>query len=257
MRAIWSGSIGFGLVNIPVKLYSASESSTISFNMLNKKDLSPIKYKRIDEETGKEVPWADIVKGYKVDDEYVVMDEEDFERAAAKKSKIIEITNFADEDEIPTTFYEKPYYLEPAKDAAHSYSLLLEALKKSGKLGISSFVLRNRESLAVLKPMDDVIVLNQIRFPEELRTTRGLNLPEKKTFSTKELDLALTLIDQYTTKLDLKEYKDTYTDELMKLIRLKSQGKTPKTTHLKIVPTHTTDLMKQLKASLEKKKKAA
>src|SRR6185437_17006417 len=97
----------------PVKLYSASESSTISFNMLNKKDLSPIKYKRIDEETGKEVPWADIVKGYKVDDEYVVMDEEDFERAAAKKSKIIEITNFADEDEIPTTFYEKPYYLEP------------------------------------------------------------------------------------------------------------------------------------------------
>ena len=257
MRAIWSGSIGFGLVNIPVKLYSASESSTISFNMLNKKDLSPIKYKRIDEETGKEVPWADIVKGFKVDDEYVVIEEEDFEKAAAKKSKVIEITNFANENEIPTSFYEKPYYLEPGKDAGHSYSLLLEALKKSGKLGIATFVLRNRESLAVLRPMDNVIVLNQIRFPEELRSTRGLNLPEKKNFSAKELDLALTLIDQYTTKLDLDEYKDTYTEELMKLIRMKAHGKIPKTPHLKVVPTHSTDLMKQLKASLEKKKKAA
>ena len=257
MRAIWSGSIGFGLVNIPVKLYSASEGSTISFNMLNKKDLSPIKYARIDEETGKEVPWADIVKGYKVDDEYIVVDEDDFEKAAAKKSKIIDITNFADEKEIPTALYEKPYYLEPAKDAGHSYSLLLEALKKSGKLGIATFVLRNRESLAVLKPMDNIIILNQIRFPEEMRTMRGLALPEKKTFSAKELDLALTLIDQYTTKLNLQEYKDTYTAELMKLIRLKAQGKAPKASHLKVVPTGASDLMKQLKASLEKKKKAA
>ena len=257
MRAIWSGSIGFGLVNIPVKLYSASEGSTISFNMLNKKDLSPIKYARIDEETGKEVPWADIVKGYKVDDEYIVVDEDDFEKAAAKKSKIIDITNFADEKEIPTALYEKPYYLEPAKDAGHSYSLLLEALKKSGKLGIATFVLRNRESLAVLKPMDNIIILNQIRFPEEMRTMRGLALPEKKTFSAKELDLALTLIDQYTTKLNLQEYKDTYTAELMKLIRLKAQGKAPKASNLKVVPTGASDLMKQLKASLEKKKKAA
>ncbi len=257
MRAIWSGSIGFGLVNIPVKLYSATESSTISFNMLNKKDLSPIKYARIDEKTGKEVPWEDIVKGYKIDDEYVVIEEDDFEKAAAKKSKIIEITNFAVEKEIPTSLFEKPYYLEPAKDAEHSYSLLLEALKKSGKLGIASFVLRNRESLAVLKPMDNLIILNQIRFPEEMRPKRGLNLPEKKTFSAKELDLALTLIDQYTTKLNLEEYKDTYTAELMKLIRLKAQGKSPKIAKLKLVPTKANDLMAQLKASLDKKKKAA
>jgi len=197
------------------------------------------------------------VKGYEVDGEYIILDDKDFEQASVKKSKIIEIDNFVAEDEIPTTYYEKPYYLEPGKDASHAYALLLEALQKSKKVGISSFVLRNRASLALLKPQDNVIVLNQIRFPEELRTTRGLILPDTKTFSKKELDLALSLIDQYSTKLDLKEYRDTYTDELMKLIRLKAKGKMPETPKLKVVPTKTTDLMKQLQASLEKKKKAA
>ncbi len=257
MRAIWTGSIGFGLVNIPVKLYSASQSSSLDLRMLNKKDLSPIKYKRIDEETGKEVPWDDIVKGYDVDGKYVILDDEDFERASQKKNKVIEIDNFVATDEIPTTYYEKPYYLEPVKDAAHAYGLLLEALKKSKKVGIASFVLRNRESLAVLKTVDNVIVLNQIRFPEEIKSIRGLNLPEKQTFSAKELDLALNLIEQYSSKLDLKEYRDTYTEELMKFIRQKARGKMPETPNLKVVPTKTTDLMKQLKASLEKKKKAA
>jgi DNA end-binding protein Ku len=185
------------------------------------------------------------------------MEAADFEQASAKKRKIIEINNFVDEGEIPTAYYEKPYYLEPGKDASHAYSLLLEALEKSKKLGIASFVMRNRESLAVLKPMGDVIILNQIRFPEEIRSTRGLVLPEKKDFSKKELDLALTLIDQFSSKLDLTEYKDTYTEELMKLIRLKAKGKMPETSKLKIVPTKTTDLMKQLQASLEKKKKVA
>jgi len=257
MRAIWTGSIGFGLVNIPVKLYSAAESSSLDLHMLNKKDLSPIKYHRVDEETGKEVPWAEIVKGYELDGEYIILDDKDFEQASVKKSKIIEIDNFVSEDEIPTTYYEKPYYLEPGKDAAHAYSLLLEALLKSKKVGISSFVLRNRESLSVLKPMDNIIVLNQIRFPEEIRSTRGLILPEKQDFSKKELDLAMNLIEQYSTKLDLSAYKDTYTEELMKLIRLKAKGKMPEKTKLKIVPTKTTDLMKQLQASLEKRKKAA
>jgi DNA end-binding protein Ku len=257
MRAIWTGSIGFGLVNIPVKLYSASESSSLDLRMLNKRDLSPIKYKRIDEETGNEVKWEDIVKGYDVGGEYVVLEDDDFEKASLKKSRVIEIDNFVPESAIPTTFYEKPYYLEPGKDAAHAYSLLLDALQQSKKVGIASFVLRNREALAVLKPGDNVIVLNQIRFPEEIRSTRGLNLPEKKTFSKKELDLALSLINQFSSKLDLKDYKDTYTDELMKLIRQKAQGKIPATPKLKVVPTKTTDLMKQLKASLEKKKKAA
>jgi len=257
MRAIWTGSIGFGLVNIPVKLYSASESSSLDLHMLNKKDLSPIKYQRIDEETGKEVAWEDIVKGYEVDGEFIILEDKDFERANAKKSKIIEIDNFVPENEIPTTYYEKPYYLEPGKDAAHAYGLLLEALQKSKKVGIASFVMRNRESLALLKPLDNVIILNQIRFPEEIRTTRGLVLPDKKDFSKKELDLALNLIDQYSTKLDLTVYKDTYTEELMKLIRMKAKGKMPETPKLKVVPTKTTDLMKQLQASLEKKKKAA
>ncbi len=257
MRSIWTGSIGFGLVNIPVKLYSASESSSLSFNMLNKNDLSPIKYTRIDEKTGKEVPWEDIVKGYKMDDDYIVLDDEDFEKANMKKSRMIVIDNFVKESEIPTIYYEKPYYLEPGKDADHSYSLLLEALKKSGKIGISTFVLRNRESLAVLKPQENMIILNQIRFPEEIRSTRGLSLPEKASFSEKELKLALTLIEQFETKLDLNSYKDTYSAELMKLIRMKAQGKSPKVAKLKVVPTKANDLMAQLKASLDKKKKAA
>jgi len=257
MRAIWTGAIGFGLVNIPVKLFSASESSSLDLRMLNKKDHAPIKYQRVDEETGKEVDWDNIVKGYLLDDEYVILDDADFERAGAKKSRLIEIDNFVNEQDIPSMYYEKPYYLEPGKDAANVYSLLLEALKKSGKIGIASFVLRNRASLALLKPQDNVIVLNQVRFPEEIRSTRGLNLPDKKTFSEKELDLALSLIKQYSTKLDLTKYKDTYTEALMEVIRDKARGKLPETPKLKITPTKSTDLMKQLKASLEKKKQAA
>src|SRR5205809_519491 len=180
MRPIWTGAIGFGLVNIPVKIYSATESSTLDLDMLDKKDHANIRFKRVNENTGKEVAWANIVKGYKMpNDEYVVLDEKDFERASAKKTKTIEITEFVDESEIETVYYESPYYLEPDKSGARAYALLREALNKTKKVGIATFVMRSKESLAVLKGSSKVIILNRIRFEEEIRKTTDLNLPAK------------------------------------------------------------------------------
>ncbi len=178
MRPIWTGAIGFGLVNIPVKMYSATQSSNLDLDMLDKKDHSHIKYLRINEKTGKEVPWANIVKGYKLNDEYVVLDDKDFEAASAKKTKTIEISDFVKEEEISSMYYETPYYLEPDKSGTRPYELLREALLKTKKVGVASFVMRNKESLAILRPDKDVIVLNRIRFEEEIRDTGELALPK-------------------------------------------------------------------------------
>src|SRR5690606_14969945 len=178
MRSIWTGAIGFGLVNIPIKMYSATESSSLNLDMLDKKDHAHIKYQRINENSGKEVPWANIVKGYKVDNEYVVLDEKDFEAASPKKTKTIEISDFVKEEEISSMYYETPYYLEPDKSGTRPYKLLLEALKKTKKVGIAAFVMRNKESLAILRPEGDVIVLNKIRYEQEIRDTDELTLPK-------------------------------------------------------------------------------
>src|ERR1700757_1578957 len=160
MRPIWTGSIGFGLVNIPIKLYSATQTSNLDLDMLDKKDHSNIHFKRVNEKTGKEVAWENIVKGYKLpNDEYVVLTDKDFELASAKKTKIIEITDFVKEEEIESVYYEAPYYLEPDKSGAKAYVLFREALRKTNKVGISTFVMRSKETLAVLKATDKVIIL--------------------------------------------------------------------------------------------------
>src|SRR6187455_3309011 len=155
MRPIWTGAIGFGLVNIPVKMYSATQESSLDLDMLDKSDLSNIRFKRVNEKTGKEVSWGNIVKGYKLKDKYVVLTDKDFEAASAKKSKVIEIQDFLDEADIDTIYYETPYYLEPEKNGSRAYALLRDALVKTGKIGIGSYVLRNRETLAILKPYED------------------------------------------------------------------------------------------------------
>src|SRR5688572_18902027 len=220
MRPIWTGAIGFGLVNIPVKLYSATESSTLDLDMLDKKDHSNIRFMRVNEKTGKEVAWANIVKGYKMpNDQYVVLSDKDFEAASAKKSKTIEITEFVKEQEIESVYYETPYYIEPDKSGARAYALLREALLKSGKVGVATFVMRSRETLAILKPADKVIVLNRIRFYEEIRDTSDLDLPAKSAVKPNELKMAISLIDQLSAKFDISGYKDTYSAELMKLIK--------------------------------------
>lgn len=257
MKAMWSGSIEFGLVNIPVKLYSATAESDISLHMLDKKDHSNIRYKRINENTGKEVDWKNIVRAYKYDDKYIVLENEDFETASAKKSQVIEIYSFVMENEIDTIYYETPYYLEPAESGIHAYGLLREALKESKKVGIANFVLHKKEHLAILKIRDNVLVLNKIRFEQEIKNPSELNIPEKSNIKSKELEMALLLIDQLTTKFDIKKYKDTYASQLMKIIKAKAKGTKITPFKMKIVPTTGENLTKQLEKSLTSKKKAA
>jgi DNA end-binding protein Ku len=255
MRPIWTGAIGFGLVNIPVKIYSATQTSNLNLDMLDKKDHAHIKYQRVNENSGKEVPWGNIVKGYKYEGDYVRLDDKDFEAASAKKTKTIEISDFVKEEEISSLYYETPYYLEPDKSGTRPYALLLEALKKTKKVGVSTFVMRNKEALAILRPDKEVIVLNKIRFEEEIRDPGELQLPKNTDVKAAELKMAITLIDQLTAKFDISKYKDTYNGELLKLIKAKASGKKIKAPQLKVVHSKTKDLMDQLKASLDVKRK--
>ncbi len=261
MRSIWTGAIGFGLVNIPVKMYSATERSEISLDMLDKSDHSRIKYKRVNEKTGKEVTWDDIVKGYKTGDDYVILTDKDFESANAKKTKTIEISDFVDEKEIDSLYFETPYYLEPDRSGTRAYALLRAALKKTGKVGIATFVMRSKESLAILRPSDEVIVLNKIRFAEEIRDSSELHLPENPEIKKGELDMAISLINQLSSKFDITGYKDTYTAQLLSVIEAKSKGEKVSQPKMRVVHSNKEDLMSQLKASLSatpsKKKKAS
>ena len=257
MRPLWTGAIGFGLVNIPVKLYSATQGSELDLYMLDKKDHSNIKFVRVNEKTGKEVKWENIVKGYLMNDRYVVLDEKDFEAANAVKTKTIEISDFVKQEEIDSSYYETPYYLVPDKSGARAYALLREALQKTGKAGVASFVMRNKEALAILRVSGNIIILNKIRFQEEIRDTKDLALPAKSSVKPGELKMAVTLINQLSGKFNISKYKDTYTAQLLKLIKAKSKGRKTTAPHLKVVHNKTKDLMSQLKASLETKKKKA
>ena len=254
MRSIWTGSISFGLINIPVKLFSAVQESSLDLDMLDSKDHANIKFKRVNESTGKEIAYADIVKGYKMDNGYVILENEDFEAADAVKTKMIEIINFVDEREIDSLYYEQPYYLEPDIAAMKAYALLREALEASGKVGVTTFVLRNKEGLAILKPYKDVIVLNRIRFAHEIREPSELKLPPVSKTKTKEMDMANKLVEQLTEKFDISKYKDTYTAKLLKIIKEKAKGKKISTPKMKVVHRQNDNLMEMLKASLEGKK---
>jgi len=249
MKSIWTGAIGFGLVNIPIKLYSAVSASEVDLDMLDKKDHARVKYKRVNERTGKEVSWENIVKGYNIDDRYVVLEEEDFARAAPEKSRIIEINEFIKESDVNTIYYETPYYAVPEKNGNKAYALLRDALKKEGKAGLGSFVLRTRETLCLIKPDDDMIIVNRIRFAEEIRKTTDLKIPATKS-KPAEIKMATSLIDQLTKPFDPSKFKDDYSDKLMKVIRAKAKGKTVAYKPMKVVHSDTKDLMEQLKASL-------
>ena len=254
MRPIWTGSISFGLINIPVKLFSAVQESSLDLDMLDSKDHSNIKFKRVNESTGKEIAYADIVKGYKLDSGYVILEDADFEAADAVKTKMIEIINFVDEREIDSLYYEQPYYLEPDKAAMKAYALLREALEASGKVGVTTFVLRNKEGLAILKPYKNVIVLNRIRFSQEIKEPSELNLPPVSNTKTKEMDMANKLVEQLTEKFSIEEYKDTYTAKLLEIIKEKSKGKKISAPKMKVVHMQSDNLMDMLKASLAVKK---
>ncbi len=256
MRAIWTGSISFGLINIPVKIFSAVQESTLDLDMLDSKDQSNIKFKRVNESTGKEVAYENIVKGYKLDSGYVILEDEDFEAADAVKTKTIEIQNFVNEQEIDSLYYEQPYYLEPQKSAMKTYALLRDALQSSGKVGVTTFVMRNKEGLAILKPYKKVIVLNRIRFAQEIRDPSKLKLPPVSKAKAKEMSMANKLVDQLTEKFNITKYKDTYTAKLLKIIKAKSKGKKISVPQLKLVQKQNDNLMDMLKESLSTKKSA-
>lgn len=254
MRPIWTGGITFGLIYIPVKLYSAVETVTLDLDMLDEKDKSPIRYARLNQSTGKEVPWKNIVKGFEYKKgEYVVLEEEDFKKANVNKTENIEIVNFVNVDEIDSKFFERPYYLEPAGKAKKTYALLREALKQSGKVGLAEFVLRGREHLVALQPEGDVLMLNQMRYPTEIKPYSKLDLPGKVELTDKEMAMAVQLIKQMSDDFTPKEFKDDYIDELKKVIQAKAKHKrftVSKVEQKKV--TEIPDLMEQLRKSLEK-----
>lgn len=257
MRAMWSGSISFGLVNIPVKLYSGSQSNTLDLDMLRKSDLCPIKYLRVCKNDNQEVPYEEIVKGYEyTDGEYVVLTDKDFENASLEKTHLIDIVDFVEEREIDTRYFEKPYYLEPDKSGPKAYALLREALKRSGKVGVAHYVLRNRGSIGILRPLGNVLVLNQIRYREEVREPSDLKLPGDENLKEQEVTLALSLIDQLTVKFEPEKYKDQYVDELKRVIEEKAQGKAPAPVKAP-PPPKVADMMALLKESLKQRRKEA
>ncbi|SDF08862.1 DNA end-binding protein Ku [Pricia antarctica] len=256
MRSIWNGSISFGLVSIPIKLFSGSEDRALDLDMLDSHDGERIRYKRVNEKTGAEVEWKDIVKGYKKDDKYIILEKEDFENANMKKSKTIDIEQFIEESEVADVLFKKPYFVKPQKGGEKSYSLLRDTLKKTKKLGVATFVMRQKEHLSLMGVYKDALVLHVIRFEDEIRDTTELELPKEKP-AKKELEMAISLVEQYTEKFNFGKFKDVYNKQLLKIIESKGSGKKAKSEKFESKATPAKDLMAQLKASLEKRKKTA
>jgi DNA end-binding protein Ku len=256
MRAIWSGSINFGLVTIPVKLYSATEHHGLDFDLLRRKDLCQVTYSRICRADGKEVPWKDVVKGFEYrEGDYVVLDKDDFNKASPEKTHNIEITQFINDNEIDTILFDTPYYLEPKKEGIKAYALLREALKKTNMVGIGEFVLRNHESLVVIAAYGDLILLNKLRYNEQIRDPKSLELPSKDLVNDKELKMAMQLIKQLGEKFKPEHYKDTYINDLKELIAAKAKGKQVKKARRISDRNKASDIMGLLKKSLKPQRK--
>jgi DNA end-binding protein Ku len=231
-RAIWKGSIDFGLVNIPVRLYSAENSNRLSFDLLDKRDFSRIRYRRVNETTGKEVPWDDIIKGYEYKKgEYVALSDADFARANVEATQTISITDFVDASAVSPLYYDKPYYLEPLKNGQRAYVLLREVLHDTGKVGIAKVVIRSRKHLAMVLAEGPALILELLRFPDELRDASRLDLPKAASKGTatsaQEIKMAERLVESMVGKWQPEKYRDDYRDDLMKIIDQKVEsGKT-------------------------------
>jgi DNA end-binding protein Ku len=256
MRSIWTGSIGFGLVNIPIKLYSAIESSSLDLTMLDKDDLSNIRFKRVNENTGKEVPWGNIVKGYLYNDKYVIVEDEDYKKAMPEKTSHIEIIQFVEEEKIDGVYYETPYFIQPEKGGTRAYGLLEEALTKTGKAGLGTFVMREREHMCLIRPYDHMLILHRLRWAQEIRDAKEIKVDIAKN-KPGELQMAISLIKQLTKDPDLTKFKDEYSSKLMDIIQAKAKGKKIPYKPMKVVHSSDSDLMEQLRASLGKPKKKA
>jgi DNA end-binding protein Ku len=220
--------LSFGLVNIPVTLHGAETSNDLSFKLLDRRNLAPVHYRRVNQETGKEVPWDDIVKGYEYEKgEYVPMTDADFERANSEATQTIEITDFVDESDIAPVYYDKPYYLAPAKNAGKSYALLREVMRRTKTVGIAKVVIRSRQHLAAVFPQKSALVLELLRFAHELRDASELDLPGDVAIGDKELKMGERLIEAMADKWQPEKYRDDYREDLLGLIDRKVQeGKT-------------------------------
>lgn len=253
MRPIWNGSINFGLINIPVRMFSGiNPRQGIDLDMLHKDDHSPIRYARICRKDGEEVPWDDIVKGYEYrDGDYVVLSQKELDGLDAQKSPTIDIQQFVNQDDIDIRYFEKPYYLEVVKGGDKAYALLRSALQKSGKAALAKFVMHQREHIALIKPLGRALVLEQMRFPSDLRQPGELHFPAEKDVTNKELEMALKLIRQETKPFMAEDLRDTYTDELEDMIKAKTKGKKPAKAKTPEPTKNSKDLMAALKASLK------
>ncbi|WP_338679152.1 Ku protein [Janthinobacterium sp. TB1-E2] len=267
-RALWKGAISFGLVHIPVELISASLDHELDLSMLDRRDFAPIGYKRYNKKTGKEVEWDDIIKGYEYKtDEYVVLSEEDLRQANVKATQTIDIDTFVDAAEVPLTFYEHPYYLLPAKGGEKVYALLRETLRKANKVAIASVVMRTKQHLCALVCVGDTIVLNTLRYADEIRPTDDLDLPPNTMraagISDKELKMALSLVEGMSEQWEPRQYHDSYREDVLALVKKKIKAKQTKT----ITPpapepeeeqgSNVIDLVALLQQSLGKKAPAA
>ena len=261
-RSIWKGAMTFGLVSIPVELFPAEERKEFKFSMLDKRDFSPVGYKRFSKQSGKEVDWNDIVKGYEYEkDQYVVLSDEDFKRANVKASRTIEIQSFVQDNDVSPEFFETPYYLVPREQGEKLYALLRETLRSTRRMAVAQFVLRSTHHLAAVKPEGRALMLFTMRYADELRGTSGLELPaaglKEARVTAKEIDLAKRLIDDMTEKWDPAAFKDTYHQDLMARIREKiKKGETKEITQAsgdneEPRPTNVIDLAALLKKSIE------
>lgn len=261
MRAIWKGSISFGLVNIPIAVFPATKKEDLKFRLLRGTDLSPVNYKRVAEKDGKEVPWGEIVKGYEYEKgKFVVLKDEDFQRVDLEATQTVDIQDFVEVDEIDPIYFYKPYYLEPQKGGDKAYVLLRDGLSESKKVGIAKVVIKTRQYLAGVKPKDGVLVLELMHFAEELADAGKLHIPKKLDAGKRELDMAKALIGSMTTKWNPEKYHDDYREALMEVIEEKVEAggkeieekprKAPK-------PTKVIDLVAVLQKSLEQSGAAA
>lgn len=263
-RALWKGAISFGLVHIPVELHKAVESHDLDLTMLDKRDFSPIGFKRYNKGSGKEVTWDNIVKGYEYSDgEYVVLSDEDLRLANPKATQTIDILAFVDADSVPLTYYETPYYLSPGRGGDKVYALLRETLLKAGRIAIATVVIRTRQHLCALVAVGDSIIMNTLRYATEIRSIEDLKLPGDAGITDKELKMALSLVEDMSEKWNPKAYHDTYREDVLKLVEKKVKAGQ---THTLTEPTgespvpkasNVVDLVALLKQSLGAKGRAA
>ena len=252
-RSIWKGSLAFGLVNIPIELYSAVRDHRPKFRLLHAKDQAPVRYERVCQKEGKPVGWEDLVKGYEYEKgHFVVLTKEDFQAAAVEKTRTVDIIDFVKAEEIDDRFFETPYYLVPTRGGERAYALLREAIRESGRIGIAKFILRDAQHLAAVEVIKDAIVLSVMRFADELVDVKQFDLPGDGGIRKPELDMAKALVNSLAAEWDPGKYTDQYRENLLRIIKGKVKGK-----KVDLEPAaeprqaEVVDLMERLRRSLE------